>query len=187
MIKTLPIAGICLTLIFAAGCGEDTGIAPSADNERTLILEGEPVSILYSTDPDWLRENYSDTYSVAYNNVGWQRVPSTYELVWGPYWMMTAVATAPELVDGDDGIIKAISSGSFFDKLDFCGVKVGIWDDQNDLLKKLPSTCEKIISYSENGKLTYGVSTYIQKTPYKIGLSLSATAGKIDSATYWAE
>ena len=40
---------------------------------------------------------------------------------------------------------------------------------------------------SSNGKILYGASTYIQTTPYKIGLRLSTTAGRIDGATYWAE
>ncbi len=89
--------------------------------------------------------------------------------------------------DGGDGIIKAISSSNFFDKLDFCGVKVGIWDNLQQVLKKLPASCDKLLSYSSNGKILYGASTYVQTTPYKIGLRLSTTAGRIDGATYWAE
>lgn len=86
-----------------------------------------------------------------------------------------------------DGIITAISSGAFYDKLDFCGVKVGLYDEVPPLLKKLPSTCEKIISYSENGKIMTAISTYVQKTPYKIGLRLWVTADRVDGAYYWAE
>jgi hypothetical protein len=88
---------------------------------------------------------------------------------------------------GKDGITKAISSASFYDRLDFCGVKAGLWDPADGLLNALPSDCQNIISYSENGKFMYGVSTYVQTTPYKIGLSLSFLAGRIDGAYYWAE
>jgi hypothetical protein len=85
------------------------------------------------------------------------------------------------------GIVRAVSSGTFYDKLDFCGVKVGLWDSAAELLQKVPLSCETIVSYSENGKMMTAVSTYVQQTPYKIGLRLWITAGRIDAGYYWAE
>ena len=86
-----------------------------------------------------------------------------------------------------DGIVTAISSGAFYDKLDFCGKKVGLYEEVAPMIATLPSTCEKIISYSENGKILTALSTYIQKTPYKIGIRLQVTAGRVDGAYFWAE
>jgi hypothetical protein len=88
---------------------------------------------------------------------------------------------------GKDGIIKSLGSGAFYDKLDFCGVKVGLFDPVDELVKALPSTCDDILNYSENGKTLVMMSTIVQKTPFKIGLRLSFTAGRVDSARYWAE
>jgi hypothetical protein len=108
-------------------------------------------------------------------------VPASY------YGFSGNVVGAGLWADDNDGIIKCISSGAFYDKLSFCGLKVGLFDEVGPLLKSLPSTCEKIISYSENGKIMTAVSTYVQKTPYKIGLRLWITAGRVDGAYYWAE
>ncbi len=88
---------------------------------------------------------------------------------------------------GKDGITKAISSGAFYDQLDFCGKKVGLWDPVDNLLNSLPSDCQNIISYSENGKFLLGISTYVQTTPYKIGVNLNFLAGRVNGAYYWAE
>ena len=86
-----------------------------------------------------------------------------------------------------DGIVLAVSSGAFYDKVDFCGVKVGMYDKVEDLLDALPASCEKIVSYSDNGKLLTAVSTYVESDPFKIGVRLYVTAGRIDGAYYWAE
>jgi hypothetical protein len=88
---------------------------------------------------------------------------------------------------GKDGIIKSVASGSFYDKLDFCNAKVGLFDPIDAVVKALPTSCDTILSYSENGKLLTMMSTYVQETPYKIGLRLYFTAGRVDSARYWAE
>jgi hypothetical protein len=88
---------------------------------------------------------------------------------------------------GKDGIIKSVASGAFYDKLDFCGVKVGLFDSVDALIKALPSTCDDILNYSENGKTLVAMSTIVQTTPFKIGLRLFFTAGRVDSARYWAE
>jgi len=87
----------------------------------------------------------------------------------------------------DKGPILAVSSGSFYDKLEFCGIKVSLYDEVAPLIPTLPATCDHILSYSENGKFLTALSTYVQQTPLKIGLRLWITAGRVDSAYYWAE
>lgn len=87
----------------------------------------------------------------------------------------------------EKGPILAVSSGSFYDKLEFCGVKVGLYDQLAPLIPALPSTCDFILSYSENGKFLTAISTYVQQTPLKMGLRLWITAGRVDSAYYWVE
>jgi hypothetical protein len=86
-----------------------------------------------------------------------------------------------------DNIVRAVYSSAFFDKLDFCGVEVGLWDEADAFLKKLPADCDKIVTLSENGKVISAISAYVASEPYKIGLRLYVTANRIDSAYYWGE
>lgn len=85
------------------------------------------------------------------------------------------------------GIVRAVYSSAFYDKLDFCGVKVGLWDEADAFLKQLPPDCEKIVGFSENGKVLTSISGYVASEPYKIGLRLYVTANRIDGAYYWGE
>lgn len=111
MTRIILLFGFCCSLLLVIGCeGEDT-ITPPVDEVRTLTLEGEPVYALYTTDMDWVRQHYSDTYSVPYNNVGWERVPSALEFEWMPFWMIPEAATDTELVDSNDGIIRVEITG----------------------------------------------------------------------------
>lgn len=86
-----------------------------------------------------------------------------------------------------DNIVRAVYSSAFYDKLDFCGVKVGLWDEADAFLKRLPADCDKIVGFSENGKVLSSISAYVATEPYKIGLRLYVTANRIDSAYYWGE
>ena len=82
---------------------------------------------------------------------------------------------------------KGVHVDVFYDKLDFCGFKVGLYEEIAPLLQSLPDSCERILSFSENGKFLSGLSTYVQETPFKIGVRLWITAGRVDGAYYWAE
>ncbi len=82
--------------------------------------------------------------------------------------------------------ISAIASGAFYDQLDFCGLKVGLYDPVDTLLQNASADCNIIINYSENGKVLDAISTYLQSSP-STGLLLSIVAGRVDSARYWTE
>jgi hypothetical protein len=127
------------------------------------------------------KEDSLSGYSVPIEGKRSLFVPAAY------YGFSGNVVGASIWASGKDGIKKAVSSGAFYDQLDFCGLKVGLWDPVDNLLNSLPADCSNIIGYSENGKFVTGISTYVQTTPYKIGLRLAFLAKRINGAYYWAE
>jgi len=102
------------------------------------------------------------------------------------YYGFTGSFNGASIWASSDGAVKAVSSGSFFDKLTFCGVKVGLFDPVDELLKAIPASCDKIVTYSANGKFIYALSTYVSDSP-RLGLRLYITANRVDSAYIWSE
>jgi hypothetical protein len=136
-----------------------------------------PVEVLVN----WHKQDSVSGFSIPLEGDRDMFVPAAY------YGFSGNVVGASFWADKKGGVVKAISSSSFYDKLDFCGVKVGLYEEIEKLIPQLPSTCERILSYTENGKFLTAMSTYVQQTPFKIGLRLWVTAGRVDGAYYWAE
>ena len=105
------------------------------------------------------------------------------------YFGFPGTAVGASFYADKNGPIKAVSSSSFYDKLDFCGLKFGLYDKVTDQIPTLPSTCDFILSYSENGKYITGISTYVDSPDpaLKMGLRMWVTDGRMDGAYYWAE
>ena len=150
---------------------------PAIQKALVKVTVTPPVEVLVN----WHRQDSVSGFSIPLEGDRDMFVPAAY------FGFSGNVVGASFWADEKGGVVKAVSSSSFYDKLDFCGVKVGLYEEIEKLIPQLPSTCARILSYTENGKFLTAMSTYVQQTPFKIGLRLWVVAGRVDGAYYWAE
>lgn len=93
----------CLAVVVVFGCSEKDSVT-QPERQSDLILEGDPIDVVYITDGDSVTENYSDTFTTGWDDLGWHE----YYYAYGNMWMGDERAVTEELVAGEDGTITVI-------------------------------------------------------------------------------